>query len=280
MLIISSSRRKWNRLSSFSIVREMFQDASSLISGGNSIINAPGCSTRDAFFVSNDKDRLNPFVITVQNATIKCQQEKCVKYAACNICSHSIAIAERLALLADFLANFNRVNRCNLSRLTDIGQPKNAAKKATKATQRRKGAADQQKKGPRAYKSYGSASFSASAPAPTAALDQVQLLVTAPATSNTATTRQQPNAASALPIPPEPNPLPGSYVITLLKFCHENTSVCHGCRGSLREENGAIPEEPRDLVIVTKGRREYYNHKGLNNMDNFQMFTSILTPSV
>ena len=99
---------------------------------------------------------------------------------AYNICSHSIAIAERLALLADFLANFNRVNRCNLSRLTDIGQPKNAGEKATKATQCRKGAADQQKKGPRAYKSSGSASFSASAPAPTAALDQIQLLVTQP----------------------------------------------------------------------------------------------------
>ena len=117
----------------FTIVRQMFQDASSLISGGNNIINAPGCSTKDAFFVSNDKDRLNPFFVTVQNVTIKCQQEKCVKYAAYNICSHSIETAERLRLLADFLANFNRVNRCNLPRLTDISQPKNAGKKGHKS---------------------------------------------------------------------------------------------------------------------------------------------------
>ena len=68
----------------FSIVREMFQDASSLISGGNNIINASGCSTRDVFFVSNDKDRLNPFAVTVQNVTIKFQQENCVKCIPCH----------------------------------------------------------------------------------------------------------------------------------------------------------------------------------------------------
>ena len=97
-------------------------------------------------------------------------------------------------------------------------------------------------------------------PSPAAAV-QRPALIAPPATG------QQSNTA-VLPTPPKPNPVPGSYVIALLKYCHDKTSVCHGCRGSLRDVNGAMPAAPRDIVIVSKGRREYTNPQGVKQLGN------------
>ena len=189
----------------FTIVQEIFQDASSLARSNNNIVIAPGCSANDAYFVSNPQDRLQPFVVTVQNVTVKCQQEKCVKYAAYKICSHSVAIAEYLGILAEFVANFNRLNRYNLSCLTDIDQPKTAGKKATKATQRRKGAANKPRQQPRAYKSSGSSSTPV--PSPAAAV-QRPALIAPPATG------QQSNTA----VLPMSTPAPGKAEVAVISL--------------------------------------------------------------
>ena len=39
---------------------------------------------------------------------------------------------------------------------------------------------------------------------------------------------------------PLPDPVPGSYIVTLLSFCHYKTSKCYGCSGAFKE-GSAIP---------------------------------------
>ena len=46
-------------------------------------------------------------------------------------------------------------------------------------------------------------------------------------------------------------------VVTLLSLCDKRVSVCYGCGNSFRY-NGNDPQQPFDLVLVTKLRREYF----------------------
>ena len=45
--------------------------------------------------------------------------------------------------------------------------------------------------------------------------------------------------------------------MALLSFCDKRVSVCYGCGNSFRY-NGNNPQQPFDLVLVTKFRREYF----------------------
>ena len=46
-------------------------------------------------------------------------------------------------------------------------------------------------------------------------------------------------------------------VVILLSLCDKRVSVCYGCANSFRY-NGNDPQQPFDLVLVTKLRREYF----------------------
>ena len=54
---------------------------------------------------------------------------------------------------------------------------------------------------------------------------------------------------------PAIDPLPNSYVLTPLKYCHRNVAKCYGCGGEFYI-NG-YPQEPQDLVIVSKTKRMF-----------------------
>ena len=59
-------------------------------------------------------------------------------------------------------------------------------------------------------------------------------------------------------------------VVTLLSLCDKRVSVCYGCANSFRY-NENDPQQPFDLVLVTKLRREYFKdgekqHSGPSNV--------------
>ena len=59
---------------------------------------------------------------------------------------------------------------------------------------------------------------------------------------------QQSPLAQTVPDPvslPRPCANPGSYILTLLRFCHASVSVCYGCQQSLKV-NGQTPPPPFD----------------------------------
>ena len=70
---------------------------------------------------------------------------------------------------------------------------------------------------------------------------------------------QQPPLAQTVPEPvslSRPCANPGSYILTLLRFCHASVSVCYGCQQPLKV-NGQTQPPPFDLL--TQMRPEYCN---------------------
>ena len=97
---------------------------------------------------------------------------------------------------------------------------------------------------------------------------------------------QQPPLAQTVPDPvslPRPCANPGSYILTLLRFCHANVSVCYGCQQPLRV-NGQTPPPPFDLLIImTQMRREYCNNgQKMSRMGNtyFRANMHCMSPSL
>eukprot|EP00794_Sanderia_malayensis_P014441 gene14441-15945_t len=107
----------------FSIVEEIFQDASAIVNG-NGVLQAPGSSI--TYIVANEEKANNPFVISINNNAVECSSEKCLKFKAYKICSHAIAVAETHGSLGPYLAQFNLTNRQSISALVDIGHSSNA----------------------------------------------------------------------------------------------------------------------------------------------------------
>ena len=62
--------------------------------------------------------------------------------------------------------------------------------------------------------------------------------------------------ATTFSYPGFPSPQPGTFLIYLLRYCPQQTSVCFGCRASLKP-GGAIANSPADLLIVSNMEREW-----------------------
>ena len=54
-------------------------------------------------------------------------------------------------------------------------------------------------------------------------------------------------------------PAPNQYILSILKICHRNVSKCYGCGGAFYEKG--YPQEPNDLAVVTKLRRQFVDPK-------------------
>ena len=120
-----------------SILEEMFIEANALLEeeGG---IHKFGHNT--SYYVQ-DKTR-NGWAVHVKlsgRGEVSCDTI-CLRWAAYKLCSHTIAVAEKETVLATFLKKFAKASRePNLTSLAVHDMPKGRGKKATKATQRRKG---------------------------------------------------------------------------------------------------------------------------------------------
>lgn len=235
----------------FTVVKQMFQDASSLLYTGKNIVNAPGLNAKSTFFVTNDADQCQPMMVALKGSRFQCQG-KCQKFAAFKICAHTISVAEKLGELGNMLANFNRENRFSITRLASNDRPKDAGKKATKATQRRKGAANKPTSVITGYQQRQHETI----PAPSAI--QTQSVPKAPQSVATPTCQKKTRKVGVT----TPDPLPGTYVITLLRLCHDKTSKCYGCSGSFHGKDGSYLTPPNDVVIVGKSRRKFYDQQG------------------
>ena len=89
---------------------------------------------------------------------------------------------------------------------------------------------------------------------------------------------QQPPLPQTVPDPvslPRPCANPGSYILTLLRFCHASVSVYYGCQQPLKV-NGQTPPPPFDLLIMTQMRREYCNNgQKMSRMSNAYFHANI-----
>eukprot|EP00112_Aurelia_sp_Birch-Aquarium-sp1_P022382 Seg629.9 transcript_id=Seg629.9/GoldUCD/mRNA.D3Y31 product="hypothetical protein" protein_id=Seg629.9/GoldUCD/D3Y31 len=126
----------------YSIVEEIFIDASALIST-QGIMMAPG--TTNTFIVVNTVNPRKPYVLQADGKAIQCTRERCLKYAAYDICSHTIAVAEHTQKLGEYIVHFNHKNRHPVSSLIDIGYLKKSKEEGYKIYSEQKRASKQSK---------------------------------------------------------------------------------------------------------------------------------------
>ena len=175
----------------------------------------------------------------MKQATFKCSSH-CLRFTAYKICPHTVAVAETVKDLGNMLANFNRYNKVSISKLANVDHSKES-----EATQRRKGVAC---KPYRTTTAFGNAESLKDTKLP-----QIHASQKLPEQEKLDDHHYQGAVVDRVPLL---DPVPGSYILTLLNFCHDKTSKFYGCSGALKE-GSAIPPPPRDLVIVSKARRQF-----------------------
>lgn len=166
-----------------------------------------------------------------------------------------MAVALKCGMFESFIKSLNNKNMKVLSNVVLNGKPKDAGKKR-KATQIRKGPAN--KKAPKINLLVEPQSIGGMAPSAPSTPPSVPVQPTVPQyISSPMYLPQFPPYVNLQPKTPDPQP--GQYHLTLLKFCHANTSTCYGCIGKFNQENVPPLLPPNDMVIVSKARRTYFD---------------------
>ena len=123
-----------------SILSELFDNASKLLATNDNLIAAPG-APKGTYIVAFAKDAGNPLTVTadVVSGKVTCQS-RCERYKSYKICEHCLAVAQKEQMIAKFVTFFKRAERQKrISNVVDVHKSKCAGKKASKATERRKG---------------------------------------------------------------------------------------------------------------------------------------------
>ena len=183
----------------------------------------------------------------------------------------------------------------------------NSGKKASKATQRRKGSANVKPVRIKFLINQNDAIPTSNTTSPTAAVTTspraaVTTSPTAAATTSptaavpteSSTATNSNNAQFTKPLQPAPSP--HCYILSLLRFCQNNVATCYGCGGKYYETG--TPDDPNDMVVLSKKKRIYidpttkerthssdftsvyyhFNYTCMSNHDSFFNACSILVP--
>jgi len=247
-------------------VENMFRRAEELLSRNNAILPAPG--NNSSFMVESATSK-RPHYVTYDEKTNKVTCDDCPAWNSFKICSHSLAVAEKLGKIKNFLQwHSKKAPPANLTKLVTSDTAKGVGQKGSKAaTSRRRGGryseptstiphlpmqceqhlqqtAEEQQTTRQPNQSvaqdqYNSASFI-----------QHARQSTFPVPSYTPTPYNQDKTV--------PSPPSGVFELHLLQRCPSQVSVCFGC-GQVLKPGGFIGNPPCDLVVVSRMSREYYD---------------------
>ena len=143
------------------------------------------------------------------------------------MCSQSVAIAFKLNIFASHIKKAERRNSNHaLTNAVNFGKQKDAGKKKSQSTSKRKGPANNKR-------------------------EKVIKLIDPDNENKSFSNNNDGLVISDIATPKTsyPNPLPNQYVLGILQFCHKQVSVCYGCGCK------NYPEPPSGLVIVSSMRR-------------------------
>ena len=122
------------------IKQKMFKDAHSILEDESNIVPVPG-SNRTEYYVldiSTNKEKRVKINATTSRAT--CDSKSCHNWNSFKLCSHIIALAEKLNLLKSVLEKYNnKTQPINVTSMVNTNMPASRGKKGTKSTQIRKG---------------------------------------------------------------------------------------------------------------------------------------------
>ena len=252
----------------YSVLKELFAEAGRILHSQNSLVQSPAFTLdarkEDLWFVASKEEANKPHSVKVSDTG----QVTCVQWARHNICSHTVAVAEKVNMLSKYLQRFrNRRKTGTLSKMAEVGAPKTSGQK-NKATQRRKGRSNAKVTGPLTVFPQHSR-IPPSDQLPVGIQQNSNLPTSLPVQLNTIPLQvpplslpllipQHPDGFSPTTQGPtqKPDPPPGLAEVTLLHLCDPRVSVCHGCSQPIRSAGTHVPP-PADMVVVSKMRHEY-----------------------
>ena len=130
----------------------MFAEAGQILGSQNSLVQSPTFTVEarkeDLWFVASKEDANKPHSVRVSDTGRVTCNESCVRWARHNICSHTVAVAEKVEMLSKYLQWFrNRRKTVTLTKVAEVGAPQTSGQKH-KATQRKKGRSNAKVTGP------------------------------------------------------------------------------------------------------------------------------------
>lgn len=258
------------------------QKAISLLTREGAIVEAPGNTTNPAFMIASQTSARPHFVQIAKSGKATCDAE-CLMFKTAKLCSHTVAGAEKSAVLNKFVSWFvkNGPKAINLTSLVTFDSAQGTGKKSRQAaTARRKGG--RSSKQPTVTTvidrplNVNGTSVNVLTPAsqdeqqvhalPQQLLQQTPLSVPrqvqlpTPQHILTPTPGQMPPILPQpfLPSPPSftPAPADGVFELHLLQYCPPLVRVCFGCSQTLKPGNRISPP-PYDMTIVSRMSRPY-----------------------
>ena len=238
----------------YTILKEMFSEAGSLLKCHNGLINSPSLAQEssgpkkvDLWYVASKEDSRRPHSVQVADTGRVTCDDRCIRWARHNICSHTVAVAENLGMLPKYLQWFrSRRKTCTVTKMAEIGTPK-CSRQKNKATQKRKGRANipaplVETRFPTLTRipDNGETSQMTAATTQTTELNSTTAVRPAPldiarcTTTCTLSSSVQlgqggfPSTVAHVPTL-KPDPPPGLAEVTLLHLCDPRVTICHRC---------------------------------------------------
>ena len=115
----------------YPVLKRMFSKASTTVNDPSALWKVPTSGGGDppcpVRFMVRSQTSLDPHTVFIYPKTGKVQCDKgCVNWATYNMCSHTLAAAEKMGTLKEFLKWFKTKNRSpNLSAIANLNMPKN-----------------------------------------------------------------------------------------------------------------------------------------------------------
>ncbi|CAG2249927.1 unnamed protein product [Mytilus edulis] len=129
----------------FRILSDICRCAKQLLSEDGNITLLPGCKDGKLFMVANFISNNDPHILEYQAGPVTiCCDKKCSRYISFNLCQHTLALSQYLGIFNSYLNSYRKKykDKCDVTNLANANMATNRGKKASKATQRRKGAAN------------------------------------------------------------------------------------------------------------------------------------------
>ena len=261
------------------VLSGMWEKAEKLINMERGLQHAAS-SDNSAWSVQSFSSPVPHFVTSKESGQFMCDPQ-CPQWASLKICSHTLAVAEKMGQLSPFLHWYTTAyQQVNVTSVGMLNMPKGRGQKGgvPKRKRARKSAPE-----PKQITSRPSPTTSTSSVGPSTSTPHMESNVGpfsdilnyysptynysgypfgSPPAGHSINPWFYPCMAPTDVSSPPLNPAPLNPNPFYLKFIRGNIRTCQGCRGSLRAGDSSIPGAPNDLCIARAEKRPYRDNSG------------------
>ena len=130
----------------YTTLKQMFSEAGSLLKCHNGLVNSPSLALEsggpkkvDLWYDASKEDSSRPHSVQVADTGRVTCDDRCIRWARHNICSHTVSVAEKMGMLPKYLQWFrSRRKTGTVTKMAEIGTPKCSGQKKTRPLKREK----------------------------------------------------------------------------------------------------------------------------------------------